>query len=179
MGAKGVAEHLLEARRDRELVFLGARPERRLAGRARRDREEVRAGQLPAEDQFIEREATIVVLLIEQGQAREIHRRSHRSRIDLLLGQQRAIGGDIARNGAEQIERLARTVAGLAGLQQPVEWRREEALRLGFGRRRQDVMHRKSSLVSVRLSVRSEEHTSELQSHVNLVCRLLLEKKKE
>src|SRR5260370_25373755 len=27
-------------------------------------------------------------------------------------------------------------------------------------------------------SVRSEEHTSELQSHLNLVCRLLLEKKK-
>src|SRR5690242_20817625 len=26
--------------------------------------------------------------------------------------------------------------------------------------------------------IRSEEHTSELQSHVNLVCRLLLEKKK-
>src|SRR5438477_8190706 len=26
--------------------------------------------------------------------------------------------------------------------------------------------------------MRSEEHTSELQSHVNLVCRLLLEKKK-
>src|SRR5690242_20596462 len=29
-----------------------------------------------------------------------------------------------------------------------------------------------------RTDVRSEEHTSELQSHVNLVCRLLLEKKK-
>src|SRR6266480_5727783 len=28
-------------------------------------------------------------------------------------------------------------------------------------------------------SLRSEEHTSELQSHVNLVCRLLLEKKKK
>src|SRR5260370_30243631 len=27
-------------------------------------------------------------------------------------------------------------------------------------------------------STRSEEHTSELQSHLNLVCRLLLEKKK-
>src|SRR5690242_21279682 len=27
-------------------------------------------------------------------------------------------------------------------------------------------------------ALRSEEHTSELQSHVNLVCRLLLEKKK-
>src|SRR5260370_11014907 len=32
---------------------------------------------------------------------------------------------------------------------------------------------------SVSLSApRSEEHTSELQSHLNLVCRLLLEKKK-
>src|SRR3954464_5699720 len=28
------------------------------------------------------------------------------------------------------------------------------------------------------LPIRSEEHTSELQSHDNLVCRLLLEKKK-
>src|SRR3954466_13268932 len=27
--------------------------------------------------------------------------------------------------------------------------------------------------------IRSEEHTSELQSHYNLVCRLLLEKKKQ
>src|SRR5260370_4980366 len=30
-----------------------------------------------------------------------------------------------------------------------------------------------------RIVVRSEEHTSELQSHLNLVCRLLLEKKNE
>src|SRR5437773_12058899 len=30
-----------------------------------------------------------------------------------------------------------------------------------------------------RRSVRSEEHTSELQSHHDLVCRLLLEKKKK
>src|SRR5260370_14868590 len=29
------------------------------------------------------------------------------------------------------------------------------------------------------LASRSEEHTSELQSHLNLVCRLLLEKKKK
>src|SRR5260370_6349795 len=29
------------------------------------------------------------------------------------------------------------------------------------------------------LAPRSEEHTSELQSHLNLVCRLLLEKKKK
>src|SRR5260370_27782711 len=29
------------------------------------------------------------------------------------------------------------------------------------------------------VGTRSEEHTSELQSHLNLVCRLLLEKKKK
>src|SRR5260370_5085700 len=29
------------------------------------------------------------------------------------------------------------------------------------------------------VGIRSEEHTSELQSHLNLVCRLLLEKKKK
>src|SRR5260370_41380492 len=31
----------------------------------------------------------------------------------------------------------------------------------------------------VEVATRSEEHTSELQSHLNLVCRLLLEKKKK
>src|SRR5438477_9645350 len=39
-----------------------------------------------------------------------------------------------------------------------------------FGPRLYGVNHRPDR--------RSEEHTSELQSHVNLVCRLLLEKKK-
>src|SRR5260370_29447332 len=32
---------------------------------------------------------------------------------------------------------------------------------------------------SLKKNRRSEEHTSELQSHLNLVCRLLLEKKKD
>src|SRR3954467_1349465 len=36
----------------------------------------------------------------------------------------------------------------------------------------------RASLLSEAIAVRSEEHTSELQSHDNLVCRLLLEKKK-
>src|SRR5690242_21604102 len=36
----------------------------------------------------------------------------------------------------------------------------------------------RAQLVRERRGERSEEHTSELQSHVNLVCRLLLEKKK-
>src|SRR5260370_20815383 len=38
--------------------------------------------------------------------------------------------------------------------------------------------HAGRSCGPVRVVVRSEEHTSELQSHLNLVCRLLLEKKK-
>src|SRR6202795_5414109 len=37
---------------------------------------------------------------------------------------------------------------------------------------------RKSSAASVISAMRSEEHTSELQSLIDLVCRLLLEKKK-
>src|SRR5260370_17403096 len=43
-------------------------------------------------------------------------------------------------------------------------------------------MHMKALGMSVDLGgrriIRSEEHTSELQSHLNIVCRLLLEKKK-
>src|SRR5260370_30820795 len=44
-----------------------------------------------------------------------------------------------------------------------------------------ELMPKLNSIPGVRtyLQVRSEEHTSELQSHLNLVCRLLLEKKKK
>src|SRR2546427_5286114 len=35
------------------------------------------------------------------------------------------------------------------------------------------------ALAAFRMELRSEEHTSELQSQSNLVCRLLLEKKKK
>src|SRR5207237_10754481 len=41
-----------------------------------------------------------------------------------------------------------------------------------------DVEQHGRYLQGQRLAARSEEHTSELQSHLNLVCRLLLEKKK-
>src|SRR5260221_9359841 len=37
----------------------------------------------------------------------------------------------------------------------------------------------KASRTRVMITNRSEEHTSELQSHSDLVCRLLLEKKKK
>src|SRR5688572_31869591 len=43
-----------------------------------------------------------------------------------------------------------------------------------------DVARREACGIAHRVSVfRSEEHTSELQSQSNLVCRLLLEKKKK
>src|SRR5256886_11087059 len=51
---------------------------------------------------------------------------------------------------------------------------------LGTGAVRRLGEHRLArSEVGVEAAVRSEEHTSELQSQSNLVCRLLLEKKKK
>src|SRR4051812_49586718 len=41
------------------------------------------------------------------------------------------------------------------------------------------AMYQQAPLACASWNIRSEEHTSELQSHVNLVCRLLLEKKKK
>src|SRR4051812_49750759 len=61
-------------------------------------------------------------------------------------------------------------------------FRSDDTLRVGGGRHR--ILHRALQRADDRRDVgrrlgRSEEHTSELQSHVNLVCRLLLEKKKK
>src|SRR5258706_3600785 len=44
---------------------------------------------------------------------------------------------------------------------------------------RTDLGARRARPAEPRLMTRSEEHTSELQSLTNLVCRLLLEKKKD
>src|SRR5690349_23185169 len=41
------------------------------------------------------------------------------------------------------------------------------------------VVHRSLSVPQLQAEARSEEHTSELQSRRDLVCRLLLEKKKK
>src|SRR2546430_6476680 len=46
-------------------------------------------------------------------------------------------------------------------------------------RRLHDALHLRQDLPGRRVALRSEEHTSELQSQSNLVCRLLLEKKKK
>src|SRR2546429_2412833 len=42
-----------------------------------------------------------------------------------------------------------------------------------------DCRTRAAALADLRIDARSEEHTSELQSRLHLVCRLLLEKKKK
>src|SRR5207237_4724682 len=66
--------------------------------------------------------------------------------------------------------------------------RNQDSVRRGPGRPRADPGSRRSGPELARLctdilqragDLRSEEHTSELQSHLNLVCRLLLEKKKK
>src|SRR5260370_28340034 len=67
---------------------------------------------------------------------------------------------------------LFRSWAAIAGAWQP---------HIGGGTPRDfgpcgDVLDRNDKIA--RGAARSEEHTSELQSHLNLVCRLLLEKKK-
>src|SRR5207237_10867613 len=64
--------------------------------------------------------------------------------------------------------------------------RRSSDLRRVAGRRKQGAFSRsqpparpgEQEVGIERKRLRSEEHTSELQSHLNLVCRLLLEKKK-
>src|SRR5207237_10205477 len=47
------------------------------------------------------------------------------------------------------------------------------------GDRRLDLRAAPGGAAADSSGARSEEHTSELQSHLNLVCRLLLEKKKK
>src|SRR5260221_7184365 len=46
-------------------------------------------------------------------------------------------------------------------------------------RRAMSAQRRRASVSNELIEPRSEEHTSELQSHSDLVCRLLLEKKKK
>src|SRR5438477_2501729 len=64
---------------------------------------------------------------------------------------------------------------GRSGLPVPDRRRRPGGERVGQ-RAVHAAMHRHQPVLRLE---RSEEHTSELQSHVNLVCRLLLEKKKK
>src|SRR6266566_9146503 len=101
-----------------------------------------------------------------------------------------------AGHGAGELGVIAAVMAGavalagwltavLAGrLARPVEELAEAAARLGRGDprplgRRYGAADLDQVADGLDTSARSEEHTSELQSPCNLVCRLLLEKKKK
>src|SRR5882762_11130253 len=83
-----------------------------------------------------------------------------------------------------RLERAAiNTLAGAVRLPRTTTYRILETLRLAgyVVRDPHDDCYRPTIMVralSEGFDDRSEEHTSELQSHLNLVCRLLLEKKK-
>src|SRR5690606_27474972 len=64
-------------------------------------------------------------------------------------------------------------LAGIAAMLDRVE----EVYRIGVPRGKEAGPEAKLWLARARAEARSEEHTSELQSRENLVCRLLLEKK--
>src|SRR5438034_7371633 len=72
-------------------------------------------------------------------------------------------------------------VAGMKGLAAKYPWIDIDRAGIyghsGGGYATADAMFRYPDFFKVGISERSEEHTSELQSHSDLVCRLLLEKK--
>src|SRR3989442_1313534 len=60
-----------------------------------------------------------------------------------------------------------------------VKWSARTSGGADFGSEPRIVMPQASAVIVSRWGTRSEEHTSELQSRPHLVCRLLLEKKKQ
>src|SRR5207302_6195490 len=100
-------------------------------------------------------------------------------RIDSLLGV--AIARARAQPSGPAREFWLATALGYRARQRDVEghsWsaaKDGKAMRDGYRR----VLQADSGCVDCYLGLRSEEHTSELQSRENLVCRLLLEKKKK
>src|SRR5260370_42612527 len=79
---------------------------------------------------------------------------------------------------ANQPRRLSRSAHSTGRLGRRVGWRQPGAAPVA-GRPTTGQSASGAAPRRARQPTRSEEHTSELQSHLNLVCRLLLEKKKQ
>src|SRR5260370_26304996 len=99
-------------------------------------------------------------------------RRSLAKKPYALLAGRRGIRRQLVEQGAQphSSSRLTMLTPKEAARQ---SWRRTGLVLRSSSRRAETV-----PLDSQPSRCRSEEHTSELQSHLNLVCRLLLEKKK-
>src|SRR5205085_11050790 len=75
-----------------------------------------------------------------------------------------------ARDGTQLLAGVAPRILAACAMEPPIDER---------PRNRRRPLHVQEIMDDERRVVRSEEHTSELQSQSNLVCRLLLEKKKQ
>src|SRR5256886_3891536 len=98
------------------------------------------------------------------------------TRLSQALGSSYTLEGEIGRGGMGVVfsardERLKRQVAVKV---LPPELAFREEIRLRFVREAETAARLSHPHI---VPIRSEEHTSELQSQSNLVCRLLLEKK--
>src|SRR5438874_10189278 len=70
--------------------------------------------------------------------------------------------------------------AGAGAAREPsVLWRAQPTVASGWATHQAIAKSRTNRIGDCVIGVRSEEHTSELQSRRDLVCRLLLEKKKK
>src|SRR5690606_41548414 len=74
---------------------------------------------------------------------------------------------------------LFRSPNGMLGLKLPTDPRWVNLVEMDIAEILTDHAYCEQKAASTAISLRSEEHTSELQSRENLVCRLLLEKKKK
>ena len=96
---EAVVEDLLEPGRDRQLVGERARPERRLAGRARRERRACRSPQSAVPAEVGERVPAEVALLRRQRHVGEIVGSPDRGGVDTVVTQEVAVGRDACSSG--------------------------------------------------------------------------------
>src|SRR5690606_40934978 len=87
--------------------------------------------------------------------------------LPIYLPPQHALPGTAGRQGADRWPTGGQPLPDLRAGQTPASHAHRCAMKIA-------ILSRNPNLYSTRRLVRSEEHTSELQSRENLVCRLLL-----